>query len=141
MAFLKYPAILQLEEHHGVDGGFAYRTKDSAKIFTHYIAESQRQCFLVQEFSSVKFFSFLMDGSTNTSNTENVMIMIVYCKKDENAQEMRSCIRYVFMEALLKSDTEALVDLLNSGLLILGFENLCHKELVLHVANQPVVVG
>ena len=42
MAFLKYPAILELEERHGVDVGFAYRTKDSAKIFTHYIAESQR---------------------------------------------------------------------------------------------------
>ena len=40
IAFLKYPAILELEEHHGVDVGFAYRTKDSAKIFTHYIAES-----------------------------------------------------------------------------------------------------
>ena len=39
-AFLKYPAILELEEHHGVDVGFAYRTKDSAKIFTHCIAES-----------------------------------------------------------------------------------------------------
>ena len=54
---------------------------------------------------------------------------------------MRSHIRYVFIEALLKADTEALIDSLNSGLLILGVENLCHKELVLHVANQPVVVG
>ena len=141
MAFLKYPAILELEERHGVDVGFAYRTKDSAKIFTHYIAESQRQCFLAQEFSSVKFFSFLMDGSTDTSNTESELIMIMYCKKDDNAQEMRSCIRYVSMEALLKADAEGLMDSLNSGLRILGVENLCHKELVLHVANQPVVVG
>ena len=33
MAFLKYPVILELEECHRVDVGFAYRTKDSAKIF------------------------------------------------------------------------------------------------------------
>ena len=82
-----------------------------------------------------------MDGSTNTSNTENEMIMIVYHKKNENAQERRSCIRYVSMEALLKADAEGLIVSLNSELLILGVENLCHKELVLHVANQPVVVG
>ena len=118
-AFLKYPAILELEEHHGVDDGFAYRTKNSAKIFTHYIAESQRQCFLAQKFSSVKLFSFLMDGSTDTSNTENEMIIIVYHKKDNNAQEMRLCIRYVSMKAVLKADAEGLIDSLNSGLRIL----------------------
>ena len=30
---------------HGVDLGFAYKTKDSAKSFTHFIAESQRKIF------------------------------------------------------------------------------------------------
>ena len=86
MAFLKYPAILELEERHGIDMGFAYRTKDSAKAFTHYIAESQRQSFFAQEFSAVKFCSFLMDGSTDSSNTENELIMIVYCMKDDDAR-------------------------------------------------------
>ena len=141
MAFVKYPAILELEERHGVDVGFAYRTKDSAKVFTHYIAENQRQYFFAQEFSSVKFFSFLMDGSTDASNTENELIMIVFCKKDDNSQEMKSCIRYVSVEALSKGDAEGLINSLSSGLRILGIENLCHKELVLHVVNQPVVVG
>ena len=32
--FAKYPALLQLEEHHGVDVGSAYRTPDSAKSST-----------------------------------------------------------------------------------------------------------
>ena len=32
--FAKYPTLLQLEEHHGVDVGSAYRTPDSAKSFT-----------------------------------------------------------------------------------------------------------
>ena len=41
MAFVKYPAILELEERHGVDVGFAYRTKDSAKsIYSLYSRES-----------------------------------------------------------------------------------------------------
>ena len=67
--------------------------------------------------------------------------MIVYYKKDDNAQEMWSCIRYVSKETLLKADSEGLIDSLNSGLQILGVQNLYHKELVLHITNQPVVVG
>ena len=48
LAFHKYPVLHALEERHGVDLGFSYKTKDSAKRFTHYIAESQRQSFLVR---------------------------------------------------------------------------------------------
>ena len=40
VAFLKYPAVLEVREHRGVAVGFAYRTKNSAKLFTHYMAES-----------------------------------------------------------------------------------------------------
>ena len=39
--FTKYLALLQLEEHHGVDVGSAYRTSDSAKSFTGFIAVSR----------------------------------------------------------------------------------------------------
>ena len=46
VAFRKYPSFHALEERHGVDLGFAYKTDESAKTFTHFIAESQRQCFL-----------------------------------------------------------------------------------------------
>ena len=41
--FLKYPAIHELEERHGVDLGATYKNGDSARNFVHYIAESQRQ--------------------------------------------------------------------------------------------------
>ena len=61
--------------------------------------------------------------------------MIIYCKKGDNAQEMWSCIKYVSMETLLKADSKGPMDSLNSGLQILGVQNLCHKELVLHVAS------
>ena len=42
MAFKKYPTLHALEECHGVDLGFTYKTPLSAKTFIHYIAESQR---------------------------------------------------------------------------------------------------
>ena len=41
--FAKYPALLQLEEHHRVDLDSAYRMPDSVKSFTSFIAVSQRQ--------------------------------------------------------------------------------------------------
>ena len=44
--FAKYPALLQLEEHHGLDVDSAYRMPDSAKSFTGFIAASQCQGFL-----------------------------------------------------------------------------------------------
>lgn len=43
LAFAKYPVLHELEVRHGVDLGQAYKTKDSAKIFSQYIAEGQRQ--------------------------------------------------------------------------------------------------
>lgn len=43
MAFRKYP---ELESRHGVNLGQTYAMKDSAKTFTHYIAESQCNAFI-----------------------------------------------------------------------------------------------
>ena len=45
MPFLKYPAIHELEERHGVELGLTYKNRDSARNFVRYIAESQRQEF------------------------------------------------------------------------------------------------
>ena len=41
MAFKKYPIMHALEERHGVDIGFSYKSPPSAKMFTHYIAQNQ----------------------------------------------------------------------------------------------------
>ena len=46
LPFRKYPAIHELESCHGVDLGQSYAAKDSAKSFTHCIAESQRSAFV-----------------------------------------------------------------------------------------------
>lgn len=79
IAFRKYPALHELEARHGVDLGFAYKMKDSAKNFTQIIAKSQRQEFL-RTFSATPFYSFLMDGSTDAGNEEEELIAILYSK-------------------------------------------------------------
>ena len=62
--FLKYPAIHELEERHGVDLGPTYKNRDSARNFVHYIAESQRRQLHVS-LASCHFCSVLMDGSAD----------------------------------------------------------------------------
>ena len=45
--FAKYPVLVELEKsRHGVNLDPAYRTPDSAKLFTCYIAECHHQLFL-----------------------------------------------------------------------------------------------
>ena len=68
LAFKKYPGILELESRHDVAIGPAYHRSDtSAQLFTHYIAQSQREQFL-KFFSGKHFFSFMMDGTTDSGN-------------------------------------------------------------------------
>ena len=70
LAFAKYPALHELEVRHSVDLGQSYKTKNSASVFSHYIAEGQRQ-ELLEALSTCHFYSFLMDGSTDRGNVAN----------------------------------------------------------------------
>ena len=139
LAFRKYPALHQLEERHGVDLGFAYKTKDSAKTFTHYIANSQRQSF-IQNFPST-FYSFLMDGSTDAGNIEDELVIVQYCLRDDAAQEIRSCTRYLSLEVPKKADANGLIRCLGNALKVLGIDNLLDKASVLAVGSNPILIG
>ena len=61
--------------------GSAYRTEKAAKSFSHYIAQCQRQQ-LVETVKSVKFFSLLLDGSTDAANVENELILVMLFDKE-----------------------------------------------------------
>ena len=102
MRFRKYTALHELEEHHGVDLSFAYKTNVSAKTFTHYIAESQHQTFLESLSASSNFYSFLMDGSTDAGNVEDKLVLVQYCAQDDATQEMNSCVQYLSVEVPTK---------------------------------------
>ena len=106
VAFRKYPA---LEERHGVDLGFAYKTDESAKTFTHFIAESQRQCFL-DKCSSKFFYSFLMDGATDVGNVENKVVLMQYCASDDDNREIISCCRFLAIVEPTKADADGLIE-------------------------------
>ena len=141
IAFHKYPSLHALEERHCVDLGFSYKTKDSAKTFTHYIAESQQQSFLVGFPSS--FFSFLMDGSTDAGNVEDELVFVQYCIKDDASKEIRSCTRYLSLEVPQKADADGLIACLGNALGAFGVSDILQRESVLGVAaeGKPIVVG
>ena len=94
MAFKKYLALYSLEERHGVELGNAYKTKDSVRIFTRYITQHQRSCFMAT-FNKANYFSFLMDGSTDAGNVEDEVFVLLHCFKDDKNEEIRSYARFV----------------------------------------------
>ena len=112
IAFLKYTAFHSLAERQGVNIGSSYK---GAETFTHFIAESQRQSFL-QSMSTTKFFSFLMDGSTDAGNTEVELVLVLYCKRGDVAHEVRSCTRYLAVVSPTHSNADDLIDCLGRAL-------------------------
>ncbi len=93
LAFLNYPAFHALAERQGVELGSSYKINECAKLFVHFIAEAQRKSFLQSIPETVRFLSFLMDGSTDSGNKEQELIFVVFCSRDVKAQEIRSVTR------------------------------------------------
>ncbi len=58
---------MKLDAKHGVSVGTNYTTETAGKEITHYIAESVREklCLCL---SAAKFFSLMLDGSTDSGN-------------------------------------------------------------------------
>lgn len=140
--FLKYKAIHELEERHGVDLGVAYKNRDSALNFVHYIAESQRRQFHVSLAScDCHFYSVLMDGSTDKGRVENELFVILFCKRDNTVQEVRTCARYFCVLEPTRADADGLIESLSGALKSMGIENLLERESVLGVHELPVLVG
>ena len=47
----------------------------------------------------VKFFSFLMDGSTDTANIEQEVVALLSCKIDHETEEIQSFTRFFSVAA------------------------------------------
>ncbi len=143
--FTKYPAIHQLEERHGVDLGAAYKNRDSAQNFTHYIAESQRRQLQTDlGASDCNFYSVLMDGSTDKGRVENELFVMLFCRKNDTLQEIQTCARFFCVMEPSKADADGLVDCLSTALKRMGIKNLLEREDVLkHPSDSelPVLVG
>ena len=77
LPFSKYPALVEVEKRHGVATGNTYITEHKCQEFTCIIGESMRN-ELLASLKTAKYFSVLMDGSTDTSMTEKELIYVMH---------------------------------------------------------------
>ena len=89
LPFTKYAGICALESKHGVDLGSAYMNEIAGKTFCHYIAETKRS-ELKSLISTVKFFSVLMDGSTDKGNIDDEIFLMVWCDINGSDEKVHS---------------------------------------------------
>ena len=131
----------QLEQRHGVDLGAAYKTRESAHSFVHYNSRKSTTAVPLQAFITVQFLQLLMDGSTDKAKVENELIVLLYCSKDDEAEEMNTCARYFTVLEPAKADGDGLVQCLGKALQSMGIEDLVDRASVLGVKEHTILVG
>ena len=82
-----------------------------------------------------------MDGSTDSGNVEDELVLVQYCALDDTAQEMRSCVRYLSLQVPIKANADGLIRCLGDALLVLGTDNILDQSSVLKVEGKPLLVG
>ena len=80
--------------------GPAYMNNNACKRFVHYIAESNRQT-LITTTCNAQFFSLLIDGSTDKSNSDNELVMVVWYVKNCTDKKIYTQIRFLTGQARL----------------------------------------
>ena len=94
LSFTKYSGLCELETRHGVDLGSAYFHNNACMEFTHYIAESIRQD-LLSAIANASFFSLLIDGSTDKSNTDNELLVVVWYDNGSKDEKVHARISFL----------------------------------------------
>lgn len=115
LSFVKYPRICDLEKRHGVDMGTSYINVSAGKNFIHYIAESRR-CALTEILSKSKFFSILLDGSTDKGNIDNELLLVIWCDNDGKDEKIHTRIGYFKIMRPQSATAEGLFEVVESGL-------------------------
>ena len=86
ISFHKFPGMCEFEPRHGVNIGTNYTTETSA---TPFIALAQQRNWVLPYSRPCKFFSILLDGSTDSRNIENELLLVVWFDKDSQANGER----------------------------------------------------
>jgi hypothetical protein len=79
-----------------------------------------------------------MDGTTDTANLEDELIVIVYCRKNDAMKRITSCARYLAVINPPRVDAQGLVECLRVALKSLGIEDTPNP---VNASKKPVLVG
>ena len=140
IAFKKFPILLELESHHGVEFGSTYKNRQSAQIFTHFIAESQRET-CITSLSKVSFISLLMDGTTDAGNIEDELIVLLHFVKDDAKEIVGTVTRFFAVEVPTKADSDGLIKCTGNALKCLGVGDILNKAQHLQATKGPILIG
>lgn len=83
----------------------------------------------------------MMDGTTDAGNIEDEITVILYCKKDDATEEMKSCARYFTVEVPTRADADGLIECLGNALKGFEVEDILKKASVLGADGKPVLIG
>ena len=106
ISFRKFPSFCELEARHGVNIGSSYTTETAARSFIHFIAETKRNK-LTLSLQQGKFFSLLLDGSTDSRNIENEIMVVVWFDKNSQGCNERVIIRTSYLKVSRPSTANA----------------------------------
>ena len=123
LAFRKYPRICELEARHGVDLGRSYLHENAGKEFVHFIAESKRKD-LLSVVSSAKYFPLLMDGSTDHSNTDNELLVVLWCDANGVDERIHTRMSFLSLHKPQSVTAQGLLESLQYGLQCLGIQSV-----------------
>ena len=67
--------------------------------------------------------------------------MMMFCKRNEKAEEINSYVRYLSIEVPGRADANGLIKCVGNALMFVGIEDVLDKTKVLGVEEKPILVG
>ena len=127
LSFRKYPWICELEAKHGANLGTTYHTETARRSFIHFAAEAWRQELLVN-LRKTKFFSLLLDSSTDAGNINNELVLAVWF--DWDGSDEKVCTRTSHFKIMKPSilNAQGLFDVLQELLQCLGIQVITSEK-------------
>jgi len=123
LSFRKYPQLVKLESKHGVSVGTNYTTETAGKEITHYIAKSVREKLCVC-LSAAKFFSLMLDGSTDSGNIENEILLAIWFDQNGPDEKVYTKTSYFNLYKPSSTSAEGIMEGLSCALKKIGISEL-----------------
>lgn len=129
----------ELDEIKGLILGKTYRTAEYAKVFTHFIANVERNK-VAEQISNAQFVTVLSDGSTDSSITEQEMFFVRTCNSG------RVLVSFAGIKQVEKGNAEGIYNALkhaiaSSDYLATPWNNFTSKLVGLGCDGAAVMLG
>ena len=127
IAFTKYPKICDLEIKLGFQLGNSYLHMESGKTFVHYVTESKRE-ELVAKTMKEKFYSVLLDGSADSANVDNELLLGIWFDLESSDKKVHTRMSLLIVDCPDSVTTKGLFDSQLSGLQRLGIQSISETD-------------